>query len=117
MEMHEQYFVGVIQKFNQEKYEAAGKYHNAICWYPARKGVAMYVRTPDEAKKVLDHAYKKWNGVHIYNEKGERYETQEAAPGIGVTMVCTKKLDDDMRIVKHIIQKRLVTDWETVEEG
>lgn len=115
MKTHEQYFVGVIKKYQQKEYEADGKYYNAICWYPARKGNARYVGTLEEAKKVLDHAYKMWNGVHVYNEKGERYETNEAAPGIGVTMVLTKELDDRQRIVKHVIQKRLVTDWETID--
>lgn len=116
--MHEQYFVGVVQKFELEEFQKDGGYRNAMSWYPGRKSLATrYVKTLEEAKKVLDNAYKTWNGVHVYNEKGERYEISEAAPGIGVSLVCTKETDDRMRIVKHVIQKRLVTDWENVEEG
>ena len=74
-----------------------------------------YCKTEAEAKAVLNHAYKMWNGAKKYNEKGERYETSEAAPGIGVSLVCTKETDKEQEIVGHIIRKRIVTEWETVE--
>ena len=110
---HEEWFVGVQQKYWYEKGEH--KWTNAVMWYPEHKRGQRYVRTKEEAEKVLDNAYKLWNGEHIYNEKGERYETHEAGM-IGVTTVNTRESDDDLRIVKHIIQKRIVTEWETIEE-
>ena len=111
---HEQYFVGVLKKYEADEGET--KYYNALCWYPKRTGGARYVTTLDEAKAVLDNAYKLWNRTHTYNSKGERYETSEAAPGIGVSLVCTPETDERHRIVKHIIKKRIVTEWEIVEE-
>lgn len=113
MSKHEEWFVGVQQKCFYERGEQS--WYNAMSWYPDHKAGQRYARTQEEAEKVLDNAYKLWNGEHVYNEKGERYETHEAGM-LGITTVSTKKSDDDMRIVKHIIKKRIVTDWETVEE-
>lgn len=107
---HEQYYVGVIQKYEADKEEP--KYYNALCWYPKRTGGARYVTTLDEAKAVLEHAYKLWNKKHTYNSKGERYERIDEWTSIQ----CTPETDERHRIVKHIIKKRIVTEWEVVEE-
>lgn len=108
---HEEWMVGVKQKFDEDK----DGWTNAVMWYPTKKKWQRFVRTEEEAKKVLNYAYELWNGEKVYNEKGERYETSYAGC-IGITTVSTKKTDEDMRIVKHIIKKRVVTDWELVEE-
>ena len=116
MKTHEEYFVGVLKKYDADKGET--RFYNARAWYPGVNSITdRYCKTLEEAKRVLAHAYKLWNGVKLYNEKGERYETTEAAPGIGVSLVCTKETDEDHRIVKHIIRRRVVTEWEVVEEG
>lgn len=120
MAQHEEWYVGVLKRFNQEEYEKTGKrpvYYNARMWYPGVNSLQdRYCKTEEEAHRVLNHAYKKWNGMKLYNEKGERYETSEAAPGIGVSLVCTKETDRDHEIVGHVIRKRIVSDWETVEK-
>lgn len=113
---HEEWFVGFRQQYEEEK----GKKNWRIAkhYYPGVTSAHdQYCRTEEEARKVLDCVYKKFNGVHVYNAKGERYETSEAAPGIGVSVVMTKEDDRAFRIVKHIIRKRTVTDWEVVEEA
>lgn len=115
MDMHEQWFAGVIQRYEQEKGTTA--YRNVTMWDNNRKPGQRYYPTKEAAQKALNHAYQLWNKKHIYNSKGERYEVQEAAPGIGISTVHTKETDRDMEIVKHIIQKRYVTKWETEEEG
>lgn len=111
---HEEYFVGVRMRYEKDEMERKGTWSNALMWYPGRKGNARYVTTEAEARKVLAYAYKLWNGEKAYNEKGERYETS-ACGGIGITTVSTKKTDEDMQIVAHIIRKRTVTDWEEVK--
>lgn len=112
--MREQWFAGVIQQHDYDK--GVRTYRNVCMWDNDRKPGNRYYPTREAAQKALDHAYWLWNRVHVYNSKGERYETTEAAPGIGVSLVCTPETDGWMRIVKHIIQKRYVTEWDTVEE-
>ena len=111
---HEEWFVGVRQKYWDEKGEKS--WSNANLWMPNAKLGDRYVGSETQARQVLNNAYTIWNGEKFYNEKGERYETQKAG-SLGVTLVSTKETDEDMRIVKHIIRKRTVTDWETVERG
>ena len=110
----DQYFVGVLQKYDLDKGE--NRYYNAIVWYPSRKPGQRYVNTIEDAQKVLKHAYKQWNSPHRYNSEGRRYETSEAAPGIGISLVCTPETDNNHRIVKHIIKHRTVTEWDVIEE-
>ena len=113
---HEEWFVGFRQKYKEKKGEKG--WTIAKAYYPGQKSIHdQYCSSEEEARKVLDYVYMKFNGVHTYNAKGERYETSEAAPGIGVSVVITKQDDDDFRIVKHIIRKRIVTEWEVVESA
>lgn len=110
--MREEWLVQIMFKME----EAEGKWSNARFYYPGVKfGGDRYCKSEPEAKRVLDHAYEKFNGVRMYNDKGERYEVDKAAPGINVTSVITPKDDDYMRIVKHRILMREVTDWEKVQ--
>ena len=112
---HEEWYVGALQKYQQDDPEWKDRYYNALLWYPGTRLGMRYVRTEEKAKQVLDYAYKLWNGEKFYNENGERYETQRAGY-LGVATVSTKEDDERMRIVKHIIKKRTVTEWEIVEE-
>ncbi len=111
MTTHEEWFVGV-KKAYQFKYDKQQKWMNAMCWFYERK---RYADSEEEAKKVLNKAYEMWNGEKVYNEKGERYDT-ESVGCIGITTVSTKETDAEQKIVEHIIRKRTVTDWETVEK-
>lgn len=113
--MKEQWYAGVIKKYDADKGET--RWTSVSAWDNNKKLGDKFYPTREAAEKALDHAYALWNGVHVYNSKGERYETTEAAPGIGVSLVCTKETDEQHRIVKHIIRKRYVSEWETVEEG
>lgn len=112
---HEEWFVGVRFKYEADEMKRRGKWSNAIQWYPSAMSGQRYATSKEQAKKILEWAYRHWNGEKTYNEKGERYETN-ACGGIGITMVSTKKTDDDLRIVSHILRKRRVTDWEVIEE-
>lgn len=114
--MHEQYYVGVIKRFEVENGDP--NYYNALMWYPTRKPGARYVKTIEEAKRVLNYAYKLWNGTKVYDSDGKRIETSEIGnSGLGISIVSTKDDDRRQEIVKHIIQKRMVSDWDTVEEA
>lgn len=118
MKTHEEYYVGVMKRFEYERNGLKAQYYNARMWYPGVTRINdRYCKTEEEAKAVLNYAYKMWNGVKKYNENGERYETSEAAPGIGVSLVCTKETDRDQEIIGHVIRKRTVTEWETVEKA
>lgn len=70
--------------------------------------------TLEEAQSAVDRYLEQWNGVKVYNEKGERYETQYAGC-IGISTVHTKKTDEDMRVVAIKIKEREVTEWEETE--
>jgi hypothetical protein len=109
--MHEQYHVQIMHRHDEKE----GRWLNAIADYYPHKPFQKYVATLEEAKKVLDCAYEYWNGHKVYDSNGERRTTQ-AAGMIGVSMVHTKETDKDLEIVKHRIRKRMVTDWELVEE-
>ena len=109
---HEQYMVAVLHRGNK----VTGQYINAVMYYPNHKPGKKYVKTLEEAHKVLEYAYGKFNGAKAYNAEGERTETTKAG-AIGVSMTVTKHEDRSMEIVSHYIKKRTVTDWEEVEEG
>lgn len=112
--MREQWYVGVMFKYEEKE----GMWSNAYKWYKDRPKGASYVKTKEEAKKVLENAYRIWNGEKQYDSNGERREVNEiGASGLGVSVVCTKETDDDMRIVRHMIKRRYVTDWEVMEEA
>lgn len=114
---HEEWFVGVRQKFDVERLTREKRWFNAIGWHREYgENFRRYVKTKEQAIEVLNNAYKLWNGEKIYNAKGERYETQSCGM-IGISTVHTKETDEDMRIVEHIIQKRVVTEWETIDKG
>lgn len=108
---HEEWFVGV-KKAYQFKYDKQQRWMNAMCWFYDKK---RYADSEEEAKAILNKAYEMWNGEKIYNEKGERYETEKAGL-VGVTTVSTRETDEHQKIVEHIIKKRIVTDWEIVEK-
>lgn len=107
--MHEQYYVGVYQRYSPDKV------YNAIRYYPGNTMSQRYVKTLEEAKKVLNNAYKIWNKEKIYDENGKRYEMQKCGC-IGISIESTKETDHGLEIIKHVIKKRLVTDWEVIEE-
>ena len=110
-EMHEEYLVQVMHRYSVKE----GHWSNAIRYMPDNKINQRYAESEEQAKAVLDNAYKKWNGQKVYDANGERRTTQ-AAGMIGVGVVHTKETDKDLEIVKHRIRKRLVSDWELVEE-
>ena len=110
---HEEYYVGVRQKYYADRGDM--RYYNALGWYPGHKPGQRYVRTEDEARRVLNHAYELWNGEKVYDANGKRYETH-AAGALGVNVEHTRETDDRMKIVAHIIKKRTVTEWETINE-
>lgn len=108
---HEEWYVGI--RFKMDKDEK--KWTNARFYYPGVISLAdKYCKTEKEANAVLEFAYNKFNRQHGYNMNGERYETSEAAPGIGIATVIAPELDDALTIVEHVIKKRTVTDWETI---
>lgn len=113
MNTHEEWYVGIVQKMDADKGDMRWK--NAKSWYPGNKLGDRYCKSEAEARKVLDYAYTLFNGTHCYNAKGERYETDEVARGVRVGTVFTKEDDIALSIVRHRIQKRVVTDWEIVE--
>ena len=112
--MKEQWFAGVLQKYEADK--GTTNYRNVIMWDNNRKPGNRYYPTRKDAEKALAHAYEIWNGVKQYRADGTREKLVDAVNGIGVSMVIDRRTDESMRIVKHIIQKRMVTEWETVEE-
>ena len=106
---HEQWEVAVQKKcFGNE-------WCNAVMWYSKAKAGQRYVKTEAEAREVLNEAYELWNGKKFYNENGERYETQQVGL-IGISTVHTRKTDEEHMITKHRLRKRIVTEWEIVEE-
>ena len=110
MKTHEEWIVLV-------KHRVDDGWWNARMWYPGVKNFKdQYCKSEDEAKAVLNHAYKLWNGKKTYNSKGERYETQKCGM-IGVDLVCTKDEDKRLELVEYKIRKRTVTEWETVEKN
>lgn len=90
-------------------------WRNAVYMYS--DGKRRFARTEVEARAALGKALEDWNGEKSYNEKGERYETNGIGGGLAATLVCTKDTDKALRIVKWEIKKRIVTDWELVDEG
>lgn len=109
-EMKEQWFAGVLQRFEVERGET--KYRNVIMWDKNAKPGNRYYPTRKDAEKALAHAYEIWNGEKRYDDDGKRRVVQDQ----WVSMVTDRKQDERMMIVKHIIQKRYVTPWETIEE-
>lgn len=105
---HEEWLVQVKQKWEPDKWR------NAIGWWDGSKGLGhRYVKTESEAREVLANAYQLWNSEQIYDMNDERITT-ETVGMIGISMVHTKKSDEDLMIIEHRIRKRIVTDWETV---
>ena len=107
--MRQEWYVAVLQNYDRKNW------HNVAMWdknmkFPGQR----YYRTEDAAKKALAHAYEIWNGVKEYDANGNREEVTDVVNGFGISTVFDKKIDDDMRIVDHIIRVRQVTDWETV---
>lgn len=111
-EMHEEYLVQIMIRYEEKD----GRWTNAVRYDPNSKAGQRYVKTEAEAKAVLDRAYQMRNGAKVYDSNGERITTHSAGM-IGVNMVHTKESDKAHEIVKHRIRKRLVTDWELVEEA
>ena len=115
MAKREEWIVMVVQNWDKDD---PHPWRNAKMWYPGVQSLSdRYCSTEAEARNVLEYALKKWNGKKQYGKDGKRYETTEAAPGICVTVVIDPQTDDDMQIIKYMIRKRIVTDWETVEKG
>ena len=110
---HEEWFVGVRVQYRVESGDNA--YLNAYCWYPGYKPGDRYVRTEDEARRVLDYAYRLRNGERFYDADGKRYE-HHAAGTLGIGVECTRETDAALKIVGHIIKKRIVTEWEVVDD-
>lgn len=115
MASHEEWFVGVLQQNDID--EGQTKYRNAIMWMPGRKaGDPRYCKTKDEAKEVLANALKIWNSKKSYDADGKRREVQRGIAPFGVTMILDRDMDERLRIVKYVIKKRIVTDWEIEEQ-
>lgn len=68
----------------------------------------------EDALDAVNRFVEMHNGTKVYNEKGERYETQYAGC-IGISTVHTKKDDADQRVVAIKIKEREVTEWEETE--
>lgn len=107
--MKQEWYVAVAQKCEPERW------CNVAMWdknmkFPGQR----YYKTEEAARKALAHAYEIWNGVKQYDANGKREEVTDVVNGFGISTVFDKKIDDDMRIVDHIIRVRQVTDWETV---
>lgn len=112
MKTHEEWVVLVKQR-------SCDGWWNARLWYPECKSINdKYCKTEEEAQKVLTYAYKLWNGKKAYNAAGKRSEVASVIKGLGsISVESDRKIDHDMEIVAHKIRKRVVTDWETVEES
>lgn len=110
---HDEYYIGVEKRFDK------GRLWNAMMWHPRyqnRKLSERYASTLEEAKEVLNYAYKLWNGKKVYDSNGKRYETHTAGM-IGISVEHDVKSDRDQEIVRHVIKKRTVTEWEVVDES
>lgn len=107
MGKHEEWLVQVQKRFSGDKW------WNAKSWYPGTKLGDRYCATEAEAKMVLNHALRVWNGKKQYGADGKRYERQDEF----VTVACDRRTDRDQEIVKWRIRKRIVTDWEMVDNG
>lgn len=107
---HEEWLVLVKQRFDD-------CWTNAKMWYPGTRMRDRYCATEAEAHRVLNYAYKKWNGKKIYDDDGKRREESNAGGSIRITVVCNRDTDHDMEIIAHVIRKRIVTEWETTEQG
>ena len=103
-------------RYEAEEMRQKDTWTNALGWVKGTKLGQRYVKTKAEAVKVLNNAYQMWNGEKVYDSNGKRYETTQAGC-IGVTTEHTRKTDHDLENVEHIIKKRVVTDWETVERS
>lgn len=112
--MKEEWFVGVRKKFEEERGETG--YYNAIMWYPYRNGNRRYAKSEEEAKAILNYAYRLWNGEKVYGDDGKRYEHTSAGM-FGISIECDKKTDEAQRIVAHVIKRRKVTDWKVTDEA
>lgn len=111
---HEEWMVGFRPKFVEDKGEKT--WFNAMLYCPWNyENGRRYARTEEEARRALNYVYKERNGEKLYDENGKRYEYMPTG-SIGVSIECTKETDEDQKIVKHIIKKRIVTDWEVIEE-
>lgn len=110
MNTHEEWIVLVQQRCED-------RWLNARMWYPGVKSINdRFCKTEEEAHKVLENAYRKWNGKKVYNVDGKRSELVDSINGIGVSLVSDREQDHRMEIVAHKIRKRIVTEWETIEE-
>jgi hypothetical protein len=108
---HEEWIV-----LGQQRWE--DRWLNARMWYPGIKSINdRFCKTEEEAHKVLENAYRKWNGKKVYNADGKRSELVDSVNGIGVSLVSDREQDHLMEIVAYKIRKRIVTDWETIEEA
>lgn len=111
---HEEWFVGVRQRCQVRRGEK--RWYNAYGWYDdGHKLGDRYVDSEEKARKVLDNAYRLWNGKKMYDGNGKRYDVHQAGM-IGIATEHTKEADYDMEIVEHVIRKRTVTEWEEVEK-
>lgn len=99
--MKKEYMVVARQKFDPDKWWNVG-------WLLDSKRV---YKSLEEVQDAVNRYLERWNSKKVYNEKGERYETQMAGC-IGVSTVHTKQTDDDMRVIEMKIKCREVTDWE-----
>lgn len=109
---HEEWIVLVQMRCDEQE----DRWLNARMWYPGvTKFNDRYSKTEQEARNVLDFAYKKWNGKKFYDADGKRRELVDSCGGLGVELVCDSATDHRMEIVRHKIRKRIVTDWETVD--
>lgn len=111
--MKEEWYVGVRKKFQEDLGEKG--YFNAISWYPNHKSGQRYASSEEEAKAILNHAYRLWNKEHVYGADGKRYENSTAGM-LGISVECDKKTDDAQRIVSYVIKRRKVTDWTVTDE-
>ena len=108
---HEEWIVLVQQRCED-------RWLNARMWYPGVKSLTdRFCKTEEEAQAVLANAYKKWNGKKVYNADGKRSELVDSVNGIGVSLVSDREQDHRMEIIAHKIRKRIVTEWETIEEA
>mgnify|MGYP006958159049 CR=1 FL=1 len=110
MKLHEQWFVGVKHRYNVEK--GLDAFRNAIQYMPNRKSGVNYCKTEEEAKKVLANALEKFNGKKQYDKDGKWRERMDR----WIEIVSDKKSDEDLMIVSWVIRKRMVTDWEDIDE-
>ena len=113
MKQNEEWMVAIRHRCDKERHGDNARWANAMMYY-SHSLSRRYAKSEAEARAALNHAYEIFNGVKLYDSNGKRYEYQQAGM-IGVSLECDKKIDHDMEIVEHMIKKRIVTDWETVE--